>query len=163
MVQAGRKPANPCPCTSSPTFLSLLTCITPGPETSPRSPAHCPPPRAFIFLNLPSAGQKSAFLPSGTRAHLTREGGSYCYLFTLGCHFARSTLFPPDVSCPSALCLICVTVTLAEIQRPFVPDSLWWFLGGWESCGVGVGGAGGAGSRKGGGGGSLAASGNPSP
>ena len=98
-------------------------------------PAHCPPPRAFIFLNLPSAGQKSAFLPSGTRAHLTREGGSYCYLFTLGCHFARSTLFPPDVSCPSALCLICVTVTLAEIQRPFVPDSLWWFLGGWESCG----------------------------
>lgn len=36
--------------------------------------------------------------------------------------------FPPICPALQLFCLICVTVTLAEIQRPFVPNSLWWFL-----------------------------------
>lgn len=103
-----------------------------------RLPCPCPPPRAFILKNLPSEGRNSLYcLYTGPRAYLTREGRGYVRLFLLGCHFARSTPFPPDVSCPSALCLICVTVTLAEIQQPFVSASLWWFLVGWTVGAVG--------------------------
>lgn len=53
MVQAGGNPADLCLCTRSPIFPSLLTHVTPGHETSPHSPAHCPLPRAFIFLKSP--------------------------------------------------------------------------------------------------------------
>lgn len=124
-------------------FSRALSLATRRPTDPAPTPAHRPSPRAFVFFNLLSEGQHPLFcLHTGTRAHLTPEGRSYCYigLFMLGCHFARSTLSPPDVSCPSALCLTCVTVTLAEIQQPFVSDSLWLFhaggnLGGsWGRC-----------------------------
>lgn len=71
----------------------------------------------------------------------------------LGCHFARSTLFPPDVSCPSALlpylchCHFSGNTAALCIPQPLV-----------VSCGAGIlrgvgGGAVGVVSRTGGGGG----------
>lgn len=44
------------------------------------APAHCPSPRAFVFFNLLSEGHLLFCLYTGTRAHLTREGRSYCYI-----------------------------------------------------------------------------------
>lgn len=87
--------------------------------------------RAFYLSKSPFRRTKSALLPVHWPKGSPHPGGrGYISLF-FGCHFARPTPFPPDVSCPSALCLICVPVTSAEAQQPFISASLQCFLAEW--------------------------------